>query len=71
MNEAEMHRVTVNLTPRSTKSMTLAAKLTEEDRTSTVNRALQVYAYILHVISGGGDVFVREPGEEMTRIKVF
>lgn len=67
----ELHRVTVNLTPRSHKALRVAAEITGGSITDTVNRALQFYAYAEHIMSVGGEVFVREPGEEMTRVKLM
>lgn len=55
-----LERVTVNLTERSAKALRLAAGLTGDTKTDTINRALQVYAYFEHVVSQGGSVLVRE-----------
>jgi hypothetical protein len=40
-------RLTVNLTPRADAALTLAARLTGDNRTNSVNRALQIYAYLM------------------------
>jgi uncharacterized protein (DUF1778 family) len=66
----ELARLTINLTPRAAAALTLAANITGENRTDTVNRALQFYAYAEQVISAGGTVLVREPGtDELTVVK--
>lgn len=46
-------RLTVNLIPRADKALQLAVQLTGDSKTDTVNRALQVYAYLEYVISRG------------------
>lgn len=60
---AELQRVTVNLVPRSTAALTLAAELSGDSKTDTINRALQVYAYLLHIKGKGGAVYTRESAE--------
>ena len=64
------HRLTVNLTSRSVAAVELAAELTEESKTDTINRALQLYSYVMYVISEGGTVYVQEKdGGDMTKLK--
>ena len=58
-----LERVTVNLTPRSARALELATQLTGDSKTNTVNRAIQIYAYLEHVISEGGSVYAREAAE--------
>jgi hypothetical protein len=53
-------RITVNVTARASLALRLAAELIDATRTDTVNRALQVYAYLEQVIARGGSVLVRE-----------
>lgn len=55
-------RLTVNLIPRANKALILASEITGDSKTDTVNRALQVYAYLEHVISNGGEVMIRQDG---------
>jgi hypothetical protein len=67
-----LERITVNLTGRASRALELATKLTDDTKTDTVNRALQVYAYMEQVIANGGSVYVREAaGEELERLKLF
>jgi len=54
-----IERVTVNLTPRSVAALNLAASLTGDTRTDTINRALQVHAYLEQLVERGGSVHVR------------
>jgi hypothetical protein len=53
-------RVTVNLTSRGSEALELARGITGDSKTDTVNRALQVFAYVADVISKGGSIYVRE-----------
>jgi hypothetical protein len=57
---SKLVRLTVNLIPRAEKAMLLAAELSGNSRTDTVNRALQAYAYLEFITSKGGSVYVRE-----------
>jgi len=65
-------RVTVNVTGRAFGALSLAADLTGDTRTDTLNRALQVYAYLEQVTSRGGSVYVREAADsEMELLEIF
>jgi hypothetical protein len=58
-------RVTVNLIPRSDAALTLAVKLTGDTKTDTINRALQMYAYLMWIASKpGGRIGIRQAGDE-------
>jgi hypothetical protein len=46
-NTSTLRRVTVNLTERSSNALDLAIDLKHDTLTDTVNRALQVYAYLV------------------------
>ncbi len=41
-----LERVTVNLTPRSSKALEEVVGLTGDSKTDSINRAIQIYAYI-------------------------
>jgi hypothetical protein len=47
-------RLTVNLTKRSDAALQLASDLTGDSKTDTVNRALQVYAYLAQQSQASG-----------------
>jgi hypothetical protein len=67
-----LERITVNLTGRASRALDLATELTGDTKTDTVNRALQVYAYMEEITSRGGSVYVREAADsELERLKVF
>lgn len=40
-------RITVSLTERAQKAIALAAEITGDSKTDTVNRAVQLYAYVM------------------------
>jgi hypothetical protein len=67
-----LERVTVNLTPRASKALAETAQLTGDSKTDTINRALQVYAFVQSIIEGGGAMYVRRAGEdEMERLTIM
>jgi hypothetical protein len=67
-----LERVTVNLTVRAARALELATEITGDTKTDTINRALQIYAFMEQVIANGGAVYVREgPDSELERLKVF
>jgi hypothetical protein len=67
-----LERVTVNLTARSSRALSEAVQCTGDSKTDTINRAIQIYAYIERVLEGGGAVYVREnPDGEPERLKIF
>jgi hypothetical protein len=52
----------VNVTGRASRALDMAAELTGDTRTDTLNRALQVYLYLEQVIARGGSIHIREAG---------
>ncbi len=67
-----LEKITVNLTQRSQKALELAAELGQGHKTDTINKALQVHAYLLQVEASGGVIYVREtPDGEMMRVRIF
>lgn len=66
-----LERITVNLTARSSSALDLAVELTGDTKTDTINRAIQIYAYLEKVIRNGGSVHVREEeGADLERLKI-
>jgi len=64
-----LQRVTVNLTPRSVEALAEACKLTDDSKTDTINRAIQVYAYLQVIVDGGGALYVRsDPDDELEKL---
>ena len=67
-----LQRITVNLTPRSAAALELASQLTGDTKTDTVNRAIQIYAYLEQIISQGGAVHVQETADaDLQLLKIF
>ncbi len=69
-----LERVTVNLVTRASRALQLAAELTGDSRTDIINRAIQVYAYVVQIEANGGAVYVRESKDkdsELQRLKML
>jgi hypothetical protein len=67
-----LERVTVNITIRASRALETLTKLTGDNKTDAINRALQIYAYMEQVAAQGGSVYVREAtGSELERLKAF
>jgi hypothetical protein len=47
---------------RAARARQEAADLTGDSKTDTINRAVQVYAYLEEINSRGGTIYTREPG---------
>jgi hypothetical protein len=46
--------------------------LTGDSKTDSINRAIQVYAYLEEINANGGSIYVREtPDSEPQRLKMF
>jgi hypothetical protein len=71
VQKQELVRLTINLVPRAYAAMLLASEITGDSRTDTVNRAVQLYAYVEHVIKEGGDILIRDKNGETSRIKML
>src|SRR5262249_53582147 len=67
-----LERVTVNLIARASRALQLVSDLTGDSKTDSINRALQVYAYLEEVTANGGAIYVRESSDsELQRLKMF
>ena len=67
-----LERVTVNLTARSSRALEVVTDLTGDTKTDTINRALQIYAFLEQICAGGGSIYARESADgELERIKIF
>jgi len=67
-----LERVTVNLTPRSVEALDSLVRLTGDTKTDTINKALQVYAYLQNLLNTGGALYVRDAdGAEVERLRFF
>ena len=71
-HRSHLQRVTVNLTPRSCQALEQAVKRTEDSQTDTINRAIQIYAYLADIIETGGTLYVRDAGsDELERLRII
>ena len=67
-----LERVTVNLTARAARALELATNLTGDSKTDTINRALQIYAFLEEASAKGGAIYVREGKDtELERLRIF
>ncbi|GAA0951818.1 hypothetical protein [Actinocorallia libanotica] len=73
MSKAESsakERITVNLTPKTTLDLNELVERTGDTKTDTINRALQLYAFLDGVIREGGKVYVQESeSDELERVR--
>ncbi len=58
-----LNRVTVNLVPKADQALERAAELTGDNRTDTINRALQYYAFLCEERHAGRDVYLASPAD--------
>jgi hypothetical protein len=72
-NKAEggLERVTINLTPRAFRALELATELTGDSKTDVINRAVQVYAYLEHIIASGGSIHAQDSEGSKTELLFF
>jgi len=67
---SELTRLTVNLIPKAAEALNHAAALSRDSRTDTLNRALQVYDFLLEAQANGAKVYLRQPdSDELERIR--
>lgn len=69
--EGGLERVTINLTPRAARALELATQLTGDSKTDAINRAVQVYAYIEHIIANGGSIHAQDSEDSKLERLVF
>jgi hypothetical protein len=67
-----LERVTVHLTERASRALEIATQLTGDNKTDTINRALQIYACMEQLTAHGGSIYVRKaPNSELERLKAL
>jgi hypothetical protein len=67
---ADLTRVIVNFTARSVMALDRASGLTNDTKTDTINRAVQLYAALADMLTDGGDLLVRQPGGAVEQVEV-
>lgn len=65
----ELHKVTVNLIPKSWEAANATAGLLGLSRTDVINRALQAYAFLEAQVAAGNEMIVRSPGGDAQLVK--
>jgi hypothetical protein len=70
-NQGPITKLTVNVTARSIHALEVGAELNADTETDTVNRALQVYAFLTHFTAQGCDLLLRHPDGELEKIQIF
>lgn len=69
---SSLERVTVNLAPRASDALEQLSRITGESKTDSINKALQLFAYLQQVQSEHGAIYVREPGsKELERLRIL
>jgi hypothetical protein len=61
----------VNLINKAVEALDSAVVVTQLSKTDTVNRALQVYAFMIEEQEKGGQLLVREPDGTLSRIRMI
>lgn len=61
--KTDLERVTFNMTPRAARALEIATQLTGDLKTDSINKAIQMYAYIQNVIADGGTILAHKPGD--------
>lgn len=68
----DLTKVTVNLIPRSTKALEEAATLMQDSKTDTINRAIQLYAFIIKKTRNeGNDLCLITPDGEVHKLTLL
>lgn len=64
VDPATLTKVIVNCTPRAMAALDRVTDLTDDSKTDTINRALQLYAALVATADGKGFTFEVRPGVE-------
>jgi hypothetical protein len=70
-SQREFTKLTVNLINKAVEALDSAVVVTQLSKTDTVNRALQVYAFMIEEQEKGGQLLVREPDGTLSRIRMI
>ena len=67
-----LERVTVNLTPRSSRALDNAVVISGDTKTDAINRAVQLYELFEEISAAGGSFYVRPDADaELERLRIF
>jgi len=64
-------QITINLTPRSRAAANVTTEITGDNLTDTVNRAVQIYAYLMKLDGDGVLLFAEKPVDGSRERLVF
>lgn len=64
-------KVTVNLLPRTVAALEQASESTGDSKTDTINRAVQLYAWVQRMLDAGESLRVVSPDGETREIHLF
>ena len=64
-------KVTVNLIPRAFAALEEVSKATGENKTESINRAIQLYAWIQRMLDEGESIRVVSPDGAVREVQIF
>jgi hypothetical protein len=70
-DERPLTRLTVNLIPKAAAALNEAALITEDNRTDCLNRAIQVYAFLMAAQAAGGKIYVGPNSRDLERVHLL
>jgi alpha-galactosidase len=70
-SEQNFCRTTVNLSDRSRAALEETAKRNNDSKTDTINRAIQVYAYLDRVLANGDQIILESPDGDRRVLKFW
>ncbi|MEV4123364.1 hypothetical protein [Micromonospora sp. NPDC049645] len=70
-NGGSLTKVTVNLLPRTMAALEEVSESTGDNKTETINRAVQLYAWVQRMIDAGESLRVVSPDGQTREIHMF
>ncbi|MCX4799560.1 hypothetical protein OG497_37535 [Streptomyces sp. NBC_01242] len=68
--KAEPEQLHVKLIPTAARSLALTMELEKLSKTDTVNRAVQVYAFLAEQMASGGEILIRK-GDMVEKVHII
>ncbi|WP_432106032.1 hypothetical protein [Streptomyces sp. bgisy091] len=66
----ENERLTVTLIPRAAQAITTLMRITGLSKTDSINRAVQVYAFLAQQMADGKEVLLRDESGDTERVHI-
>ncbi|MER6231544.1 MULTISPECIES: hypothetical protein [Streptomyces] len=66
----ENERLTVTLIPRAVQAITTLMRITGLSKTDSINRAVQVYAFLAQQMADGKEVLLRDENGDTERVHI-